>query len=132
MNTSHFNVGYDNEHHIVKVAMNGFLSHEVYKHGWTSVLELIKHHRPHRILVAIEDGKIISPENQHWLMEHYIPELEKLMHGKQVRQARIVHGDYFNKLSVSSISNQIKSHHLPLEIKDFENEKSALEWLMAV
>lgn len=128
---STFNVTYNADIQAIHVEMIGFLPQELYKKGWTEALALFRQHHCHRVLINIEDGKVISPENQHWLMEEYIPALEKIMHGKQVKQARIIHGDIFNKMSTSSLATQLQNVHSPLVLKDFDDKNAAIQWLVS-
>lgn len=130
---SQFKVSYD-DRHFIRVEMDGFLPHDLYKSGWTQVLELFeKHPACHRVFISVKDGKIISNENQKWFAENYIPAVREILNKRHqtLKQARILDGDYFNQVSAKNIFKTLQDAHLPLVFEEFDREDRAIAWLIA-
>lgn len=129
---SQFKVSYD-DRHFIRVEMDGFLPHDLYKNGFTQVLELFeKHPACHRILISVKDGKIISNENQQWFADNYITTVKELLAKRHqtLKQARMLDGDYFNQVSAKNIYKTLQDSNLPLVFKDFDREDRAIAWLI--
>lgn len=127
---SQFKVSYDQEHFFVRADMSGFLSHDLYAEGWAQVVQLFeKHPVCHRFLITVTEGKIISPENQHLFVEHILPKIQAVMHGRTLKYARVIHGDLFNKISTQNLYKQIQENLANAALKDFETEAEAIQWL---
>lgn len=125
-----FEVRYDEQTRTVCADTFGFLGHELYQEGWLKVLKLLEQHHCHKIFMTVTDGKIISTENQHWLLEKFVPQMEKLMHGRILYQARIFKdSDYFNKVSTQSVYKKVQQQYNNVQLVDFQTKEEALAWL---
>ncbi len=106
------------------IAWNGFPSHEHYKNAMEQAYELIKREGLSHWISDQRNLKTLSPDNQKWVNEVFIP---KVLSTTPVKKVAIIVGkDIFTQAAMSRIKEALEKANLP--IRYFEDMQSVEEW----
>ncbi|MEO1653822.1 MAG: hypothetical protein AAFU64_09770 [Bacteroidota bacterium] len=78
-------------------------------------------------LIDCRAMRIISPEDQNWLLEEWLEAREDCA-GRKIEIGMLMPEDLFGKLSVERLVKRMKGLYLDLAFKNFVQEAEAQEW----
>ena len=103
----------------------GHMTDEEYKQLATKLAEVYEEYKPQIVLVRHQDFNfLITPEIQEWINKNVI---SKLKEAGTKKVAFIVPQDIFAQVSVEQT---VSDRNLPFEKRFFEDEDSAMKWLL--
>ncbi len=127
--TKYFVIHFDKEKelfHYVFHATTGSMTAEEYLEELKSFIDLVKKHRPKKVLGdMINFGFVITPDIQEWVNKHLF-EVYWEIGFKKI--AILLAKSFFEQVS---IQQTMEEDTTSFQTRYYEDEKSALEWLLA-
>ncbi|WP_210462258.1 STAS/SEC14 domain-containing protein [Rufibacter roseolus] len=125
--TTGLTLSYDEDHATAYAVWNGFLASPELREAVLQCLELMESKGITRWLADNRKMKAIRQADQQWFLSNVIP---RMLQSSLRRMATLVSEDMFNKMAVEQLLQRAGNlDHLAM--RDFNDEKEALEWLMA-
>ncbi|WP_207433474.1 STAS/SEC14 domain-containing protein [Sabulibacter ruber] len=125
--SANLDLTYDEDQKTAYAVWNGFLSTQEFREAVTKCVELMEEKGIVRWLADNRKMKVMRKADQIWFQEQIIP---RILRSSVRRMATLVSEDFFNKLAVEQLMQRVGSlGHLAMH--DFEDEASAMTWLMA-
>jgi hypothetical protein len=120
-------LSFDPERLIAYAVWSGFLSSHEFQEASLQCIELIEEKGIIRWFADNRKMKAIRQADQQWFLENIMP---RMLQSSLLRMATLVSEDIFNKMAVEQLLQRV-GHIDQLVLRDFEEEKEALFWLMA-
>jgi hypothetical protein len=97
----------------------------------TELNGFLKANRPQRWLCDHSGMKIISPEDQAWIVDEWLPAWRPSLPG--IRKLAVVRPqDVFGQLSVGNVTRRIAERCSAVELRWFEHRDAAGAWLKGI
>ena len=119
-------INYDSDANAVVMKWSGFSKNDEFREANEAVLDFIKQSRANKLLADTRDMKIISIKDQQWLYLNWLP--RTIAAGLNFA-AIIKSEDFFNRLSVDNVVQQVNDH---LTVKYFNTFLRAKNWLKVI
>ena len=117
---------YDAELNAVVSVFEGYPSHEQFKRIISEAIDVIRETGCKKLMAQTQNLRMISSENQEWVETNGFPSAVA-MGLKQM--AFIVPTNAFGRISLKNSNRTAIERELPIQIRYFEDENSAREWI---
>ncbi|UZR96924.1 STAS/SEC14 domain-containing protein [Chondrinema litorale] len=118
-------IKYHPDSNCIENTWNGFANSDTYRANMNKILEAFKKHKADSIMGDVVNMKVVSVADQKWTNEVWQPEILK---AGFKRNAIVVSGDIFNKITVEKIVNST-DNNAGVEYKYFSQREKAFAWL---
>jgi hypothetical protein len=117
-------ISYISECSVASIRWHGFPSSTEYRTGLKKILEVVEEKKLSKLMVDTTSMKMIGQEDQKWTIRYFLPKVFK----NGCKAAAIIpSADYFNRLSVANILNNIKDPDK--QVKVTPDQEEAKQWL---
>ncbi|MFD1188805.1 hypothetical protein, partial [Pontibacter rugosus] len=120
-------LSYDREARLGKAEWAGRLQGPELREAFLLILELVDRFSLTRWLADDRLMGDITPADLEWSLEVYVPRLSK---SSMLRMARLPSAFEQSRTSVDVMISKGSTYNLNLILRDFADEKEAMEWLM--
>ncbi|SIQ69459.1 hypothetical protein [Pontibacter lucknowensis] len=120
-------LSYDKDQKLGKAEWRGHLQGAELREAYLLCHDMINRFSLTRWLADDRLMGVISPADLKWSLEVHVPQMAK---SSLKRLARIPSKFEHNREAVDTMINRGYTFDQPLELKDFENEHDAMQWLL--
>lgn len=129
--TPYLTVSYDAASRCLDLRWSGeFTPSRCFRPLLDSIQKFIVSRRPTRWLCDHGAMRIISPEDQAWLFEHWMPGLCAVWHDQPARVAVVKASDLFGLRSTLNVAQRLQQRSC-LDVELFDARGDAERWLLA-
>lgn len=121
---SYYVLSYHSDISYVSLAIYGYTPTPEFQAFSERLLDALIYYKVNKALVDIREMKLITAEDQHWLLEDWLPRAIEIGHNA----CAVVNSKYFfNRIAIGSIVDNVKATGFNLQL--FEDTDKATEWL---
>lgn len=119
-----YNIYFDSNDNCVIMDWDGYSTSVQFQEGTELMLSLVKSNQSRMVLADMKDMVLISMEDQHWVVNSFLPKLSEA----GVEKVAIVNPHYYyGKVAIESLT--IKANEASLQCKVFHNLETAKSWM---